>query len=51
VAVIWPWGCHALLGSPFEGSLPILSALSCKIFEQSFTTKAQCTKPLVRLPE
>ena len=29
VALTWPCVCHAQLGSPFEGSTPILSALSC----------------------
>ena len=29
VALTWPCVCHAQLGSPFEGSMPILSALSC----------------------
>jgi hypothetical protein len=32
-----PWllcPCHAQFGSPFKGSMPILSALSCYIFQQ-----------------
>jgi len=36
VAVTWPCLCHIQLGTPFEGSMPILSALSCKIFQQFF---------------
>jgi len=36
VAETWLCVCHAQLGTPFEGSMPILSALSCKIFQQSF---------------
>jgi len=36
VSVTWPCVCHAQLGfgTPFEGSVPILSALSCQIFQQ-----------------
>lgn len=41
VAVTWPLVCHAQMGSPFKGPLLIPSALSCKIFEQSFTITVQ----------
>ena len=34
VALTWPFVCHAQFGTPFEGSMPILSALSCQIFQQ-----------------